>query len=456
MLVVRDAGDRQQAVEVQQQQLACSAAGAGEQHQDAHRLLVADSALLGCGAEQPGVTHDLRHRVIVEVDVLVRQPWRERLLARAPQPRMLISQRLPARLAKRACRLLLVVDHERVEPFDVIEDVAHGAVPDQLAAVRATARAALLDVPKELQRQQPQLGAIRAKARLIEPTLGDELAEDRQRAKPREHRCPAQKPSLKRGLQLPLDRLTQPWLLDHREVIAGARHRRLVIAQGDPTVEPWAPGVVLPPLARVVGDQQMPVAAPEDPGPELRPTELAAAARPLLDQLVLPLRNRAVDQRAQRRPPRAAEILSQVDEPVHQQGVGRSDRQPGVDHPPPAVGEVALHRLGQRTQIEPAPLRPAPQPPAKRWMVGERARRELHKAQLRRDLLPQLKVALLGVEAAPVQRLDQGSASNLLAHPSSSRPSVSAIARPCAARPPRTPTRRGSAWSGCPSVRGGG
>ena len=63
-----------------------------------------------------------------------------------------------------------------------------------------------------------------------------------------------------------------------REVVAGARHSRLVLAQRDPRVEAWAPGVVLPPLARVVGDQQMPVAAPEDPGPGLRPAERAACA----------------------------------------------------------------------------------------------------------------------------------------------------------------------------------
>jgi hypothetical protein len=72
------------AVEVQQQQLACSSAGAGEQHNDPHRLLVADPALLGWDAEQVGVAHDLRHRVVVEVDVLVGQARWQRLLAWAP------------------------------------------------------------------------------------------------------------------------------------------------------------------------------------------------------------------------------------------------------------------------------------------------------------------------------------------------------------------------------------
>lgn len=181
VLGVWDAGDRQQAVEVQQQQLACPSAGAGEQHEDPHRLLIAEPALLGWGAEQAGVAHDLRHRVIVEVNVLVRQTWRKRLLARAPQPGMLVSECLPAWFAQRACCRFLVIGHERVEPLDVIDRVADGPVGDQLAAIRAAARAALLDVREEFQRQQPQLGAVRAQARLVDPALGDELAEDRQR-----------------------------------------------------------------------------------------------------------------------------------------------------------------------------------------------------------------------------------------------------------------------------------
>src|SRR2546421_9693221 len=41
-------------------------------------------------------------------------------------------------------------------------------------------------------------------------------------------------------------------------------------------------------------------------------------------------------------------------------------------------------------------------------------------------------------------------------HPSSSRRSAPATARQCAARPPQTPTREGSAWSGCRDDRGGG
>jgi hypothetical protein len=171
----------------------------------------------------------------------------------------------------------------------VVDRVADGPVGDQLAAVRAAARAALLDMREEVQRQQPQLGAIRAQARLVDPAPGDELAEDRQRVKPLEHRRPAQQPGLKRGLQLPLERITQPSLLDDREVVAGARHRRLALAQRDPRVEPWTPGVVLPPLARVIRDQQMPVAAPEDPGPGLRPPERAGAPGALADELALPV-----------------------------------------------------------------------------------------------------------------------------------------------------------------------
>ena len=369
---------------------------------------------------------------------------------------MLVAERLPARLAQRACRLFLVVGHERVEPLDVVDRMSDGPVGDQLAAIRAAARPALLDVREEVQRQQPQLGSVRTQTRLVDPVFGDEPAEDRQRIKPFEHRRPTQNTSLQRGLQLPLERLAQPWLLDDREVIAGARHRRLVLAQRDPRVEPRTPGVVLPPLARVIRDQQMPVGAPEDRGPELRPTELATAPRTLLDQLVLPLRDRAVDQRPQRRPPSAMEIIGQVDEPVHQQHVGRGDRQPGVDDPPQAVREVALHRLRQRTEIKSAPLRPAAQPPAERRMIRQRPRRELSQPQLRRDLLPQLQVALIAVEAAAVKRLHQAGASDLLAHPSSSRRSAPATVRPCAARPPQTPIRRGSASSGCRDDRDDG
>jgi len=69
--------------------------------------------------------------------------------------------------------------------------------------------------------------------------------------------------------------------------------------------------------------------------------------------------------------PSETKSVGQVDEPVHQPGVGCGDRQPGVDHPPQAVGEVALHRFGQRSEVKAAPLRPAPQPPAKRRMIPE-------------------------------------------------------------------------------------
>ena len=59
--------ERQQAVEVQQPQLGDPSAGADQQHQQPHRLLVADAALAGRGAEQPGVRGDLAHRHVVEV-----------------------------------------------------------------------------------------------------------------------------------------------------------------------------------------------------------------------------------------------------------------------------------------------------------------------------------------------------------------------------------------------------
>ncbi len=368
---------------------------------------------------------------------------------------MLIAQRLPARLAERAGRFLLVIGHERVELLDVVHDVHNGPVGDQLAAVRPAARSSLLDVAQEVQRQQPELLAICAQARLIDATLGDELAEDRQRGKAREHRVPAQQTRLKRCLRLPLERVAQPGLLHDQEVVAGARSAWLVLAQRDPRVEPWAPRVVLPPLARVVGDQQMPVAAPEDPRPELRPAKLPAAPRALPDELVFPVLDRAVDQRAPRRAPVASVLLGQPDEPVHQQRVGRGDRQPGVDHPPQAVGEVALHRLGQRRQVKAAPLRPATQPPAKRGVIGQRPRRELRQPQLRRHLLPQRQVALLGVEAAAIERLNERNASDP-AHPSSRPPSAAATARRCAAQRPQTPTHRGSASSGYRDDRGGG
>ena len=41
-----------EAVKVQQQQFACPSAGAGEDNEDAHRLLVTDPTLLGRSAEQ--------------------------------------------------------------------------------------------------------------------------------------------------------------------------------------------------------------------------------------------------------------------------------------------------------------------------------------------------------------------------------------------------------------------
>lgn len=224
------------------------------------------------------MAHDLRHRVLVEVDVLVRQAWREWLLARAPQTRVVVTQRQPARLAERACRLLFVVDHEGVEPLEVVHLVADGPVGHQLATVRAAARAALLDVREIVEREQPQPGAIGTQPRLVDPALGDEPAEHRQRAQACEHGRPAQAPGVQRDLQLPLERLAQPWLFDDGEVIAGARDGRLVVAQRDAGVEPWAPRVVLPPLARVIGDQQVPVAAPEDPRPPMRPGQACRSA----------------------------------------------------------------------------------------------------------------------------------------------------------------------------------
>jgi hypothetical protein len=73
---------------------------------------------------------------------------------------MLVTQRFPARLAERACRLLLVVDHERVEPLEVVHLTADCPVGHQPAAVRAAPRAALLDVPEIVEREQPELTAI--------------------------------------------------------------------------------------------------------------------------------------------------------------------------------------------------------------------------------------------------------------------------------------------------------
>lgn len=353
------------------------------------------------------MTHHLRHRVIVEEDVLVRAARRERLLARSPQARMLIPERFPARITQRAGGLVLVVGHERVELLDVLDDVADRPAGKQLAAIGAAARAARLDVAEELKRQQPQVLAVLTQARLVDPALRDELAEDRQGAKAREHRRPAQHSGLKGGLELPLQCLAQPRLLDHQQVKPGARRGRLVLAQWDPRVKPWAPGVVLPPLARVISDHQMPVAAPKRPGPELRPTELAGAPRALADERVLPIRDGAVDERAQRWTAGHAGLLGQPDEPPDQQRVGRGDRQPGVDHPPQAIREVALHRLRQRSQIKAAPLPPALQPPAKRRVIGQRARRELRQAQLRGHLLEDRQVALRRVEAAAVQRRHQ-------------------------------------------------
>ena len=162
--------------------------------------------------------------------------------------------------------------------------------------------------PRKSSANSLRSGAIGAQARLVDPALGEELAEDRQRHEPREHRRPAQKARLKRDLQLPLERLAQPALLDDQKVVAGARRGRLVLAQRDPRVKPWAPRVVLPPRARVVRDQQMPVAAPEDPGPRIRPAKLAGAPGALPDQLVLPVLKRAVDQRTRRRAPGATAV----------------------------------------------------------------------------------------------------------------------------------------------------
>jgi len=76
----------------------------------------------------------------------------------------------------------------------------------------APQRAALLDVSEEVQRQEPEILSICAQPRLVDPTLGEELAEDRQRHEPGEHRRPGQKARLNRGLQLPFERLAQPVL----------------------------------------------------------------------------------------------------------------------------------------------------------------------------------------------------------------------------------------------------
>jgi hypothetical protein len=74
---------------------------------------------------------------------------------------------------------VLVVGHERVELLEVIDGVADRRVLDQLAAVRAAAGAARLDVRQEVQRQQPQVLAVCAQGRLVDRALHDELAEDR-------------------------------------------------------------------------------------------------------------------------------------------------------------------------------------------------------------------------------------------------------------------------------------
>ena len=67
----RESGERQHRVSIDHQNLAESAAGGSDEHQDPHRLLVSEAALLGRVAEQLDPSHDPAHRRVIDDFCLV-------------------------------------------------------------------------------------------------------------------------------------------------------------------------------------------------------------------------------------------------------------------------------------------------------------------------------------------------------------------------------------------------
>ncbi len=170
--------ERQQAVEVQQPQLRDAAAGPDQQHEQAHRLLIAEAALGDRRAEQAGVRHDLPHGHVVEVAAVGgRAAALARLLAAAPQPRVLVGEPCPAWLAQALGGFVAVVGHERVELLDVAEHRGDRAVGERPALAGAAFAAALAQLAEEVQRQDAQLGRRGGQPRLVDAARCQEAAE---------------------------------------------------------------------------------------------------------------------------------------------------------------------------------------------------------------------------------------------------------------------------------------
>ena len=318
---------------------------------------------------------------------------------------MLVAHGEPARLAEALGGFVAVVGHERVELLDVAQQRGEGAVGQRPSPVAAAVLAAPAQLAEEVQREDAHLGGAGGQARLVDAALGEEAAEQRERVEARPDGRPAQRAGLQADLAVPLQAVAQPGLFDREEVIAGVHPYRLVLTQRDPAVELGVPEVVLPPLARVVGDREVLIAAAQRRPLVDREREAALAPGARQAPLALPLAQRELHQRLRRGPARRPAVVEHLPKPPDELAVVAVESQALLDQPPERVGELALHRPGQAPQVELEPLRML-RAPAKRRVARQVMRGEVRAAQLGGDPCPQLEVARRPEVVAAVELIE--------------------------------------------------
>ncbi len=262
----RESGERQHRVSIDHQNLAESAAGGSDEHQDPHRLLVSEAALLGRVAEQLDPSHDPAHRRVVDDFCLVDACGGAGLLGKPVEARVRGAEPLPALITERHSSVVSVVEYEHVE----LLDVGHQPVDPMRAELSpvagpASVRAHRVDEAHVVEHQRTDPKRVLAQVGRVHATLGEKAAEGHDRAEPVLAGRPAEQAGLHPDTQMPLQTRSQPRLRYPVEV-QGARPVGLVLAARDPRVELQVPDLALPPVARVVGEAQDLVTAAQDRG----------------------------------------------------------------------------------------------------------------------------------------------------------------------------------------------